>query len=342
MVMERQVRDTFRKNRDGDAPMSWARQFQLYDAAAGERAELTGLVSDFQRFSIHDGPGIRTIIFLKGCPLHCEWCSNPETMSTRPEIMLIPHNCIGCGRCMKECPQDCIRSTEGRIDDVDRDNCLLPACGRCQQLCYANAINISGRFLTVAEVLEVLERDREFYERTGGGVTFSGGEPFAQASFLRELAFKAKAKKLHTAVETSGFVKWEILKSVLGFLDLVLYDIKHMAPERHLQGTGVHNGLILENLKRIDRTGIPFRARLPLVPGFNDSADNIRATAAFIAGLSNLEALDILPYHRMGEPKWGQLDRSYTLHGVAPPGRDQVFELADIAREYGIEVTVGG
>jgi pyruvate formate lyase activating enzyme len=322
--------------------MSWPMKFQLYGADPGERTELIGLVSDFQRFSIHDGPGIRTIVFLKGCPLHCLWCSNPETVSSRPEIMLIPNNCIGCGRCMEECPADCIRSMDGRVSTIDRYSCLLPECGRCQQVCYANAINISGRYLTVAEVIEVVERDREFYERTGGGVTFSGGEPFAQPGFLREVARAAKAGKLHTAVETCGFVAWETIKSVLGVLDMVLYDIKHMDTERHLKGTGVHNGVILQNLRLMDTSGISIRARLPLVPGFNDSVENVRATASFVAGLSNLEALDILPYHRMGEPKWGQLDRMYTLHWLTPPGRDHVFELAGIAREYGIEVTVGG
>lgn len=322
--------------------MSWAKRFQLYDPDAGNRTELTGLITDFQRFSIHDGPGIRTIVFLKGCPLHCAWCQNPETITPRPEIMLIPHNCIGCGRCMKECPHDCIRGSTGRVCAIDRGRCVLPACGKCQQICYANAINISGRYLTVAEVMDLVMRDREFYERTGGGVTFSGGEPFAQPRFLRELARTAKEGKLHTAVETCGHLHWDIFSSILGYMDMVLYDLKHMDPERHLQGTGVDNRLILENLKRVDSSGMTIRARLPLVPGFNDSEDNIRATSAFIAGLSNLEALDILPYHRMGEPKWGQLDRSYKLHGVEPPARDRIFELADIARKYGIEVTVGG
>jgi pyruvate formate lyase activating enzyme len=326
----------------GDAQMSWARKFQLYDADAGDKTEPTGLVTDFQRFSINDGPGIRTIVFLKGCPLHCVWCSNPETVFARPEIMMIPHNCIGCGRCVEVCPEKCIRSVEGMVHAIDRDRCLLPDCGKCQQACYANAINISGRYLTVSEVMEVLERDREFYERTGGGVTFSGGEPFAQPGFLRELARAAKARNLHTAVETCGFVTWETVRSVLDFMDLVLYDIKHMDPESHIQGTGVTNELILENLKRINTAGKSIRVRLPLVPGFNDSEENIRATAAFIAGLSNLEALDILPYHRMGEPKWGQLDRSYALHGVGPHTKEQLEKLLAIAREYGIEVTIGG
>jgi pyruvate formate lyase activating enzyme len=322
--------------------MSWTRNFQFYDESAGEQTELTGLVSDFQRFSINDGPGIRTIVFLKGCPLHCVWCSNPETVSTRPEIMFIPHNCIGCGRCLKECPHNSIHVLPEGGKQVDRDICVLPECGKCQRICNANAINISGRYMTVSEVMAVLERDREFYERTGGGVTFSGGEPFAQPLFLRELARAAKASKLHTAIETCGFATWDTIGTILGYLDLVLYDLKHMDPERHIQGTGVPNELILENLKRIDAAGISIRARLPLIPGFNDSVENIRATAAFIAGLSTLEALDILPYHRMGEPKWGQLDRSYKLHGVVPHNKEQLEKLAAIAMEYGIEVTLGG
>lgn len=322
--------------------MSWSHEYLLYDPDAGNRPELTGLVTDFQRFSIHDGPGIRTIVFLKGCPLHCAWCANPETISPRPEIMLIPHNCIGCGRCYEVCPTNCFSESDGRVSSVDRDKCLLPECGRCRQVCYANAVNISGRYLTVEEVMDVVLRDREFYDRTGGGITFSGGEPFAQPVFLLELARTAKVLKLHTAVETCGHVNWNVFKSVLDYLDLVLFDLKHMDSDRHLQGTGVNNRIIRENLTHIGACGKPVRVRLPLIPDFNDTEENVRATAAFIAGFPNLEALDILPYHRMGEPKWGQLHRQYQLHGVRPPDKERVCELADIARTYGIEVTVGG
>ncbi len=322
--------------------MSWTHEYLLYDPDAQKRRELTGLVSDFQRFSIHDGPGIRTIVFLKGCPLHCAWCANPETISPRPEIMLIPHNCIGCRKCIEVCPSGCFGEADGIVNSIDRDMCLLPECGKCQRVCYANAVNISGRYLTVAEVMDVVLLDREFYDRTGGGITFSGGEPFAQPAFLKELAQTAKVLKLHTAVETCGHVSWNVFSSVLDYLDIVLYDLKHMDPDRHLQGTGVGNHLILENVRRVAASGKPIRIRLPLIPGFNDSEENIRATAEFIAGFSSLEALDILPYHRMGEPKWGQLHQDYKLHGVAPHGRERVFELADIARAYGIEVTVGG
>lgn len=323
--------------------MSWPKRFQLYDINARHRNEPTGLVSDFQRFSIHDGPGIRTLVFLKGCPLHCIWCQNPETMTPNPEIMLIANNCIGCGDCAEACPGDYImHGSAGRISDIDRDGCVLPECDRCQKVCYANAISICGRYMSVSEVMEVVERDRQFYERTGGGVTISGGEPLAQPRFLKELLRSAKARKLHTAIETSGYANWETLRSVLKFIDLLLYDLKHMDSERHSRLTGVPNHLILDNLRRIDASGIPIRMRLPLVPGLNDSEENVRATADFASALSHLKALDILPYHRMGEPKWRQLDQSYALHGVCPPDREDVHALAEIAREYDIEVTVGG
>jgi pyruvate formate lyase activating enzyme len=322
--------------------MSMASRFQLYDPGVRHSGEETGLVSDFQRFSIHDGPGIRTIVFLKGCPLHCAWCQNPETLSHLPEIMLVPNNCISCGKCLGVCPNDCINHTDGRVDAIDRDRCALPECGKCQSVCYANAINICGRYLTVAEVMDEVERDTEFYFRTSGGVTFSGGEPFAQPRFLEKLVREAKKRKLHTAIETCGHAKWETMRPILGLMDIVLYDVKHMDPDRHRQGTGVANDLILDNLKRADSLGMPLRARLPLVPGYNDSVENIRATASFVAGLANLEALDILPYHRMGEPKWRQLGQPYGMHGVAPHTRDQVYDCAEIAREYDIVVTVGG
>jgi pyruvate formate lyase activating enzyme len=322
--------------------MSMPSRFQLYDPSPRHSGEVTGLVSDFQRFSIHDGPGIRTIVFLKGCPLHCAWCQNPETLSHKPEIMLVPGNCIGCGKCLEACPNDCIIHAAGRVSAIDRALCALPECGRCQNVCYANAINICGRYLTVKEVMDEVERDEEFYFRTGGGVTFSGGEPFAQPRFLERLAREARKRKLHSAIETCGYSQFETMRPILELMDIVLYDVKHMDPESHRLGTGVANGLILDNLKRVDSLGIPIRVRLPLVPGFNDSAENIRATASFVAGLANLEALDILPYHRMGEPKWGQLGETYNMHGIAPHTREQVFECAEIAREYGIEVTVGG
>ena len=320
--------------------MAWNRRYQLYDLDAKNREELTGLVYDFQRFSIHDGPGIRTIVFLKGCPLHCLWCANPESIGRDPEIMLIPHNCIDCRKCLDICPEGVIRETDDQKRFIDRNRCVM--CGECQRVCYASAINISGRYMTVSEVLAEVDRDRKFYQRTGGGVTFSGGEPTAQPAFVEELARQAQEMQLHTAIETCGYVKWDTLKSILKHIDLVMYDIKHMDSKAHRRLTGVPNELILKNLQHLSTLGIPFRVRVPLIPVHNDSTENIRATFKFAIGLPNLEALDILPYHRMGEPKWGQLNQSYELHGLSPHTRHQVYELVDIANEYDIEVTVGG
>jgi pyruvate formate lyase activating enzyme len=316
------------------------RQFQIFDPKAKYRDDLTGLVFDMQRFAIHDGPGIRTLIFLKGCPLHCHWCQNPESIGRQPEIMLVHGNCINCGKCLDVCPEGAIAKVNEGETIIDRELCTL--CGECAKFCYANSINISGRYLTVAEVLAEVERDRKFYERTGGGMTLSGGEPCVQSAFVAELARQAQARKLHTAIETCGHTRWEVLAGILQFMDLVLYDIKHMNSEAHRRLTGVSNELILENAQRVASLAIPMRVRMPLMPGMNDSIENVQATAAFTASLPNIEAFDILPYHRMGEPKWGQLGQPYKLHGVAPHSRERVYELFDIACQYGVEVTVGG
>lgn len=319
---------------------TWSERQHHFNPNDRNRTELTGLIFDIQRFSVHDGPGIRTTVFLKGCPLRCLWCQNPESMSRQPEITFIATNCINCGKCLEVCPEEAIRvSTEqGRV--IDRTGCTL--CGECIEFCYAGALNIIGRYLTVAEVLAEVERDRDFYIKSGGGVTFSGGEPTAQPAFLEELCRQAQAQGLHTTIDTCGYVQWDTLRSILRYVDLVLYDLKHMDSTEHRRLTGVPNELILENLQRISSLGLPVYVRIPLVPGCNDSPENIEATAAFVAGLPNIQKFDILPYHRLGEPKWRQLDYSYELHGVEPPNREHVYGLADIARTYHVEVNVGG
>jgi pyruvate formate lyase activating enzyme len=254
--------------------------------------------------------------------------------------MYLVGNCIDCGKCLTACPEGAVHESADHKRIIDRTLCTL--CGECLKMCYASAINIAGRYLTVSEVLAEVDRDRKFYENSGGGVTFSGGEPTAQPVFLEEACRQAQARNLHTAIETCGFMRWDTLRSILRYMDLVLYDIKHMDSNEHRRLTGVPNELILENLQRIVSLGLPVRVRIPLVPGCNDSPENIRATAAFVAGLPNVQAFDILPYHRLGEPKWRQLDHPYELHGVLPPTGEHVYELADIVRKYDIEVAVGG
>lgn len=320
--------------------MSWFDRLPAFDPDVTRGPGEVGLVFDIERFAVNDGPGIRTLVFLKGCPLHCVWCANPESMVRQPELIQLRNNCIACHRCLTACPVDAIHLAEDGGPTIDRTRCDL--CAQCAQTCYAGALKVAGRYVTIPELMAEVERDRPFYERSGGGITFSGGEPTAQAAFLLAALREAKKRNLHTAIETCGFVSWETFEPILRYVDLVLFDVKHMDSGEHRRLTGVPNELIVANLGRIRTLGLPVRVRLPLVPGCNDSPDNIRATATLVASMPNVQALDILPYHRLGEPKWGELDRSYELHGVLPPDKEHVLGLADIARSFDISVRIGG
>jgi pyruvate formate lyase activating enzyme len=319
--------------------ITWTERQHQFDPDDRHRETVTGLIFDIQRFSVHDGPGIRTTVFLKGCPLRCLWCQNPESISRYPEITYIASKCIRCDKCYEICPEDALRRVDG-TKEILRDACTL--CGDCLDVCYAEALNIVGRWLTVPELMNIVERDREFYVHSEGGVTFSGGEPTAQPEFLRAACQEAQSRRLHTTIDTCGYVGWETFRSILEHVDLVLYDIKHMNSEIHRKLTGVPNTLILQNLRRLAQINKQVHVRLPLIPGHNDSEENVRATAAFIAELPNVRSLDILPYHRLGEPKWSQLAMPYELHELEPPGRDHVQHLADMARQYDVEISVGG
>ncbi|MBI5518587.1 MAG: glycyl-radical enzyme activating protein [Desulfovibrio sp.] len=324
--------------------MNWKQRQFSFSLADKDRPGPIGLVFDIQRFAVHDGGGIRTLVFLKGCPLRCKWCQNPESMSPHPDIMRIPHHCIGCVKCMSACPEQAIVMDEDGRVVIRRDACSF--CGKCVATCYAGSMSIVGRYLSVDETLVEVERDRQFYENSGGGVTFSGGEPSMQREFLIAALAEAKRRGLHTAIETCAHGPWETFEAVLAQTDLVLTDIKHMDAGAHKSLTGVSNALIADNLRRMAALGARMRIRLPLIPGCNDTRENIAATAAFVAGLETLgahvEGFDILPYHRLGEPKWEQLGRQYPMPGVRPPARDHVLELASIARGYVAAVTVGG
>ncbi len=320
--------------------MRWKERQHKFSLDDKNKADLTGLVFDIQRFAVHDGGGIRTLVFLKGCPLSCKWCQNPESMSIRPEIMRIPHHCISCVKCASLCPEQAIEYREDGVF-IDRDKCNL--CGECVEKCYAGSMTIVGRYLTVDELMEEVERDRPFYNTSQGGVTFSGGEPTMQSAFLIEALQDAQERGLHTAIESCCMCAPATFREVLKHTDLVLTDIKHMNSGKHEELTGMPNKQILENISMAARMRKKLRIRIPLIPGCNDSAENIKATAKFVESLGDsVEGLDILPYHRLGEPKWEQLDREYLLSGVKPPEREHVLALKELVVPHCANVSVGG
>jgi pyruvate formate lyase activating enzyme len=298
----------------------------------------TDIIFDIKQFSIHDGPGIRTTVFLKGCPLSCWWCHNPEGQAMEPELILRPERCIGCGACLETCEHGAISQDEGHIV-TDRERCT--ACGACVQVCYAEARALVGREVTVAEVLDAIERDTAFYDQSGGGVTISGGEPLAQPDFLRELLRACQARGLHTTLDTCGCAPWEALDSVRQYVDLFLYDLKLMDDERHRAFTGVSNRPILENLRRLSREGHRIVLRVPVIPGINDDEENLRAMRTFAADLPHLERVDLLPYHRIGRDKYQRLGKPCPMPETEPPSEARMAEIAQILGSFGVEIRQG-
>ncbi|NOZ29769.1 MAG: glycyl-radical enzyme activating protein [Chloroflexi bacterium] len=300
---------------------------------------MKGIIFDFKRFSVHDGPGIRTTVFLKGCPLSCWWCHNPESQAPGPELIVRESRCIRCYACVAACEQGAI-SQNGGIPITDREKCVL--CGACAEVCYAEAREIAGREMTVAEVMAEIERDAAFYEESGGGVTFSGGEPLLQGEFLIALLEACRERGIHTAVDTSGFAPWETMERVGQLADLFLYDLKLMDDAQHRKYAGATNRPILENLQALSKQGREIVLRIPLIPGINDDEENIRQLGRFAAALPHLNHVDLLPYHRMGAEKYERLDKAYTLPDTHPPSKERVSEIAQILRGFGLRVEVGG
>jgi pyruvate formate lyase activating enzyme len=297
----------------------------------------SGIVFDIKHFAVHDGPGIRTTVFLKGCPLRCLWCHSPESQSPRPEVAYYPNLCISCGACVEACPNGA--QTLG-TPKILRELCT--GVGRCAEECYAGATIMYGEEATVEDVLEEVDKDRLLYETSGGGVTLSGGEPTMQPGFAATLLGALKEHGYHTALDTSGHTERSVFENVLANADLVLYDLKHMDSFIHEEITGVPNRLILANLESVAASGKTLVVRVPVIPGYNDSPGNFKAMAGFLGGLKGVESVELLPYHNLGAPKYLALGREYPLEGLRSPEPGELSELGRLLEAEGLRVVIEG
>lgn len=299
--------------------------------------ELRGLIFNVMRFSVHDGPGIRTTVFLKGCALSCWWCHNPESQSRKPEIMYAPERCVRCGDCLRACEHAALTWDDGPIRDLSR----CQQCGKCAQACLADARRLVGEWVSVSELVSRLRRDAVFFDQSGGGVTFSGGEPLVQPEFLFEALKACKAQGIHTAVDTCGYASRETMARISSVADLFLFDLKFADPERHRKYTGVTNGPILENLAMLAESGKPLMVRIPIVPGVNDDEANMRASMDILSRLG-VRKVDLLSYHQTGTDKYQRIGSKYELQDVVPPSIEMMNELSDKFCREGFTVRIGG
>ena len=302
---------------------------------------MKALIENIQHYCLHDGPGTRTTVFFKGCPLRCLWCSNPTTQSPARELLQKADNCLACGLCVRVCPKGAVSLEAGQAPAIDR--ALCDDCGLCARDCPGKALVMAGTEYSVEEVFNILKADMLFYRNSGGGVTFSGGEVLMRHGFAAELAERCRRLNINTAMETSGFGAYGHLHELAERMDHVFYDVKHLDSGAHQRLTGQPNGLILDNLRRLGREmggRLALHLRLPLIPGMNDDPDHLERYGAFAAGLEGLADLELLPYHRLGKDKYGMLGRTYALGDVPPLARDAVAAAVARVRERAGRVKV--
>ncbi|MCL1835646.1 MAG: glycyl-radical enzyme activating protein [Oscillospiraceae bacterium] len=313
---------------------------------------LTGKFYDIQGFSVHDGPGIRLTLFMKGCPLRCPWCHSPESQAFHTELNWMEIKCVGlekCGRCLGVCPHDAISPGKtkaaldgsGDIQLVTTDRSKCDNCGLCAKACMSKALYMCGTDYTVDEIMERVRRELPFFKRSGGGVTISGGECLCQPEFTLEALKRCKAEDIHTAVDTTGFVQWEVIESILPYTDLFLYDLKGFDADLHKQVIGVSNELILDNARRIAAAGGKFQIRIPVMPMYNDSVDAFEMLGRFVLELGDaVEVVQILPYHNLGTVKWERLQANKPIFEATPPSDELIAERRAQLEGMGLKVIV--
>jgi pyruvate formate lyase activating enzyme len=314
------------------------KKLEGFPPASLKKRVTRGTILKIQRFSLQDGPGIRTTVFLKGCALRCKWCSNPESQSGHPEVMYDRVRCIGdCKECLPVC-EFISKTDQGSTIQIDRSRCTN--CGRCAKVCPTKALHIVGESLSAEEVVLQVERDTCFYRNSGGGVTLSGGEPLFQHEFARDLLRACKERGIHTVLDTSGFAEWTLLEETAEFVDLFLYDLKCMDDTRHREFTGASNRVILENAMRLSRRNSPMIIRIPIIPGMNDGEKDMEQAARFIRGLNSVVGVDLLPYHRLGASKYPSLGRRYALEHVGLTNKEHMARVRNSLRSLGIDASV--
>lgn len=298
--------------------------------------ELTGTIFNMQRYSIHDGPGIRTVVFLKGCPLSCKWCSNPESQKREPQLFYVRAKCIKCGVCRDACEKQAITVYESGIE-IDKSRCV--ECHTCTQYCPTEALYCSGELTTVEQLIKKVSADRPFMEQSNGGVTFSGGEPLVQHAFLKEAVGQLKELGYHIAVETTGFCETSCLVETTRQIDLILYDLKHIDDQKHQKLTGVSNQIILKNARKIyDPNKVVFR--LPIIPGFNDEQEDLANMAKFISSIDPGAKAELLPYHSLGKSKYHSIGREYELSDTQPPEEQEMEQVLKIFLDQGLPAKI--
>ena len=290
-------------------------------------------IFNIQKFSIHDGPGIRTSVFFKGCNLHCKWCANPESQCIAPQLTLDRRKCSACLRCVESCAVHA-RCCSGDQPTVDAEKCTL--CGECMRNCPVQAIGMEGRIVTAEDLLTEVMKDKPFYDHSGGGVTFSGGEPLMQLDFAVEFAKKLHEQGVHVAIETAAAVPNERFCAMLRELDYAFVDLKHYDSARHREGTGLGNGLVLENIRSLARSGIEYTIRIPVIPGYNDAIEDARGFASCLASLG-VQRVQMLPFHQLGEQKYSLLGMNYAYNGTAQLHREDLMMYQKTFIENGIE-----